>query len=109
MSTYLAPLSPTNISCPGRGPPKFGQPQERNEKQKAKKYHQELLPQLHTQNKVVLKTVEEPTARLQVKLFSLAMTAQDTFAQAKVAAINWRNETRPRVTELIDGVKVNLL
>ena len=76
---------------------------------KQRRYHQELLQQLQTQNKVVLKTVEEPTARLQVKLFSLAMTAQDTFAQAKVAAINWRNETRPRVTELIDGVKVNLL
>ena len=37
------------------------------------------------------------------------MTALDTFAQVKVAAINWRNETRPGVTALIDGVKVNLL
>ena len=37
------------------------------------------------------------------------MTALDTFAQAKVAAINGRNDTRPRVTALIDGVKVNLL
>ena len=37
------------------------------------------------------------------------MTELDTFAQAKVAALNWRNETRPRVTALIDGIKVNLL
>ena len=37
------------------------------------------------------------------------MTALDTFAQAKVAAINSRNEIRPRVTALIDGIKINLL
>ena len=37
------------------------------------------------------------------------MTALDTFAQAEVVAINWRNETRPRVTALVDVVKVNLL
>ena len=37
------------------------------------------------------------------------MTALDTFAQAKVAAINWRKETRPRVAALINGIKVNLL
>ena len=36
----------------------------------------------------------------------MAMTA---FAQAKVNAINSRNEARPRVTTLIDGTKINLL
>ena len=39
----------------------------------------------------------------------MAMTALDTFAQAKVNAINSRNEARPRITALIDGVKINLL
>ena len=39
----------------------------------------------------------------------MAMTALDTFAQAKVNAINSRNEARPRVTALIDGIKFNLL
>ena len=44
-----------------------------------------------------------------MKLFSPAMTALDTLVQAKVNAINSRNEIRPRVTALIDGIKINFL
>ena len=36
------------------------------------------------------------------------MSTLGTFAEAKVAAINWCNETRPRVTALIDGEKIDL-
>ena len=76
---------------------------------KRRRHHQELLLQLHNQSQGISKPKRQPTLRPQVKLFSLAMTALDTFAQAKVAAINSRNEIRPRVTALIDGIKINLL
>ena len=85
------------------------QSQERNERQKAKKTSSGATPTAPKPKPSDFETKQEPTLRPQVKLFSLAMTALDTFAQAKVAAINWRNETRLRVTALINGIKVNLL
>ena len=76
---------------------------------KRRRHHQELLQQLHNRSQLSSRTEGQPTLRPQVKLFSLAMTALDTFAQAKVNAINSRNEIRPRVTALINGIKINLL
>ena len=80
---------------------------------KQRRYHQELYQQLQHQRRVRQTIKVQPEVQLiprpQVKLFSLAMTALDTFAQAKVNAINARNKIRPRVTAVIDGVKIDLL
>ena len=47
--------------------------------------------------------------QIKVKLFSCALSTLNTFAEAQIAAVKWKNETRPRVTASLDGIKVDLL
>ena len=117
MSTNLAPPSPDELLLSGEGPANVWQTATNRKKvmkdRKREAHNQELYRQL-LQQRQVKQTLEkqpevQPSSQPQVKLFSLAMTALDTFAQAKVNAINARNEVRPRVTAIIDGIKIDLL
>ena len=117
MSTNLAPPSPDELLLSGEGHANVWQTATNRKKvmkdRKREAHNQELYRQL-LQQRQVKQTLEkqpevQPSSQPQVKLFSLAMTALDTFAQAKVNAINARNEVRPRVTAIIDGIKIDLL
>ena len=47
--------------------------------------------------------------QIKVKWFSCALSSLNTFAEAQVAAVKWKNKTRPRVMATLDGIKVDLL
>ena len=100
------PTSPssclTNLFRPGRDP-KNG---KRSRTKKETSAHRQSAVR---DEEVSPNTQTLPEQAKSFKLFSCAMSMSNMLGEAHVAAIQWRNEIRSRITALVYGVKVDLL
>ena len=113
MSTYPAYLSHEEVFSSGEGSSsedantaQWHKVESKNTKRL--KRRQAQWDQTPYQVKVIKEPSKQPPQN-KVKLFSCALSTLNTFAEAQIAAVRWKNETRPRVTVSLDGIKVDLL